>query len=155
MQKYKLRGCLAHKALCIVANSDQLDSNGNDVGDACENDCDGDSIPNDIDVCPCNNYIDATDFRGIQNISLGNNSYSQPPPVWQFKDHGREIIQKLNSAPGIGIGGARVAGVEFTGTIFVSPDCGAPWASGSCPDNDWLGAIFSFQVIFDNAVVKL
>ena len=52
----------------IVANSGQLDINGNDVGDACENDCDGDSIPNDIDVCPCNNYIDATDFRGIQNI---------------------------------------------------------------------------------------
>ena len=39
-----------------MANSNQLDSNGSaDVGDACENDCDGDSLPNDNDVCPCNN----------------------------------------------------------------------------------------------------
>ena len=29
----------------------------------------------EIDACPCNNDIDATDFRGIQNISLENYSY--------------------------------------------------------------------------------
>ena len=121
----------------IVANPDQLDSNNNGVGDACENDCDGDSIPDAIDVCPCNNYIDKTDFRGIQNITLGENSYNQDPPVWEFRDEGREIIQKINSAPGIAIGGDMLAGVEFEGTIFVS----------CCSDDDWIGSIFSFQVM--------
>ena len=121
----------------IVPNPDQLDSNNNGVGDACENDCDGDSIPDAIDVCPCNNYIDKTDFRGIQNITLGENSYNQDPPVWEFRDEGREIIQKINSAPGIAIGGDMLAGVEFEGTIFVS----------CCSDDDWIGSIFSFQVM--------
>ena len=130
----------------IVPNTDQLDSNNNGIGDACENDCDGDSIPDAIDVCPCNNYIYKTDFRGIQNITLGENSDGQDPPVWEFRDDGREIIQKFNSAPGIAIGGDMLAGVEFEGTIFVNPDCNAPIASSSCPDDDWIGSIFSFQV---------
>ena len=121
----------------IVANSDQLDSNHNGVGDACENDCDGDSIVDVEDVCPCNNYIQATDFRGIQAIDLGENDWGQPPPVWEFKDEGREIIQKINSAPGIAIGGAQLSGVEFEGTMYI----------GCCSDNDWVGAIFAFQVI--------
>ena len=52
-------------------------------------------------------------------------------------DEGREIIQKINSAPGIAIGGDMLAGVEFEGTIFVS----------CCSDDDWIGSIFSFQVM--------
>jgi len=119
----------------LVANSDQLDSDGDGTGDVCQNDCDGDSIPDHKDVCPCNKNIDRTDFRAIQNITLGENSYNQPQPVWEFRDQGKEIIQKINSAPGIAIGDAKLAAVEFEGTIFVTKN----W------DNDWIGVIFSYQ----------
>ena len=127
----------------LVANSDQLDSNNNGVGDACEDDCDGDTIPDSVDVCPCNNYISATDFRGFDAIDMGENSFRQGPPVWEFRDEGREIIQTYKSwkgwgnSPGIAIGLDSVAGVEFEGTIYV----------GLNFDDDWVGAIFSFQVL--------
>ena len=107
-----------------VANPGQEDSDDNGVGDACD------------DICPSNNYIDMTDFRGLQNLTLGKNSYGQDPPVWKFKDDGKEIVQKLNSAPGIAIGKERFSGVEYEGTILV----GDPY------DDDWVGVIFSFQV---------
>ena len=103
----------------LVANPGQEDSDGNGVGDLCENDCDGDGIEDENDVCPCNNYIDKTDFRGIKNLTLGKNSFNQDPPEWEFRDDGKEILQKLNSAPGIAIGKEKFAGVEFEGTIFV------------------------------------
>ena len=124
----------------IVANADQLDSNHNGIGDACENDFDGDSFLDAEDVCPCNNYIQATDFRGIQTIGLGDNPYGQAPPQWEFRDEGREIFQSVNSAPGIAIGGPSLAGVEFEGTFYMS-SVGLSWL-----DNDWVGAIFAFQV---------
>jgi len=119
----------------IVANPGQEDRDGDGTGDVCQDDCDGDGNPDDTDVCPCNNFIAATDFRGIQNFSLGQNSYNQPQPVWEFRDDGREILQKINSAPGIAIGVARLGGVEFEGTIFVN----------TYTDDDWIGSIFSFQ----------
>ena len=69
---------------------------------------------------------------------MGDNSYGQGPPIWQFRDEGKEIFQELNSSPGIAIGEAKLSAVEFEGTIFVA----------CCNDDDWLGAIFSFQVKF-------
>ena len=113
-----------------------MNSDGNGKGDVCDNDCDGDGIHDNEDVCPCNNYIDKTDFRAIQSINLGDNSYDQPPPQWEFRDEGKEIYQVLNSDPGVAIGDAKFSGVEYEGTMFV--DC--------CLDNDWIGAVFSFQV---------
>ena len=118
----------------IVPNSDQLDSNSNGVGDVCENDSDGDGIPDDDDVCPLNNGVERTDFRGIQAITMG--AGNADPPVWEFNDGGREIVQKVNSLRGIAIGGTKLAAVEFEGTIFV----------GKNNDNDMIGAIFSYQV---------
>ena len=85
----------------IVFNPDQADSDKNGVGNACENDCDGDGIQDQDDVCPCNNYIAKTDFRGIKAFEMGDNSDNQPPPEWKFKDEGKEILQEINSAPGV------------------------------------------------------
>merc|ERR1719348_1386862 len=86
------------------ANADQLDSdqdgigdecdddNDNDgVGNACQDDCDGDQVSDEFDACPCNKEIEKTDFRGIQTVCLGG---GQEPPVWEFLDEGKEIIQK-------------------------------------------------------------
>ena len=84
----------------IVPNPKQVDSDGDGIGDVCQEDCDGDGNPDDQDVCPCNNFIADTDFRGIQDLSLGENAWGQAPPVWEFRDEGREILQKVNSAPG-------------------------------------------------------
>ena len=122
----------------LVANSDQLDSDGDGTGDVCQNDCDGDSIPDDKDVCPCNNYLSNTDFRAIQNISLDSVD-DQPLPVWEFRDQGKEILQYVNSAPGMAIGTAKLGAMEFDGTIYVKSPTG--WK-----DNDWIGVIFSYQV---------
>ena len=47
------------------------------------------------------------------------------------------IRLRVNSAPGIAIGSAKLASVDFEGTIFISRN----------GDNDWVGSIFSFQVI--------
>ena len=85
----------------IVYNPDQADSDKNGVGNACENDCDGDGVQDQDDVCPCNNYIARTDFRGIKAFRMGENSWNQPPPEWKFRDEGKEILQKINSAPGL------------------------------------------------------
>ena len=74
---------------------------------------------------------------------MGENSFRQGPPVWEFRDEGREITQTYKSwkgwgnSPGIAIGLDSVAGVEFEGTIYV----------GLNLDDDWVGAIFSFQVL--------
>ena len=88
--------------------------------------------------------IARTDFRAIQAIAMGDNAWGQPQPVWEFRNDGKEILQKINSAPGIAIGSAKLASVDFEGTIFVSKN----W------DNDWVGSIFSFQVITLNFKLK-
>ena len=46
-----------------MSNPDQKDSNNDGVGDACNEDCDGDGVKNQDDVCPCNSGIAITDFR--------------------------------------------------------------------------------------------
>jgi len=119
----------------IVPNPGQNDSDNDGTGDACDNDCDGDSILDVNDACPCNAEIKKTDFRAIQAIAMGENTWGQPQPHWEFKDEGKEIHQYINSAPGIAIGSDKLSGVEFEGTIFV----------GCCYDDDWVGSVFSFQ----------
>ena len=46
-----------------MSNLDQGDSDNVGVGDACREDCDGDGVKNQEDVCPCNSGIAKTDFR--------------------------------------------------------------------------------------------
>ena len=67
---------------------------------------------------------------------MGDNPWNQPDPVWEFKNGGKEIQQKINSAPGVAIGSDQLGGVDFEGTFFVA-DRG---------DNDYIGVVFSFQV---------
>jgi len=114
-----------------VANSDQADANNNGVGDVCENDCDGDSVMDDEDACPCNNDIVRTDFRGLMPVPLTTSSNA----VWEFRDEGKEIVQKINSSPEVAVGKTRLSAMEFEGTMFVT----ANW------DDDWIGSVFSFQ----------
>ena len=68
---------------------------------------------------------------------MGANTWGQDNPVWQFKNDGREILQMVNSAPGIAIGDAKMAGVDFEGTFFVGDH--------DPLDNDFIGFVFSFQ----------
>ena len=92
----------------------------------------------EFDTCPSNAKIDRTDFRAIQPIAMGENTWGQPQPRWQFRNQGKEIQQLVNSAPGIAIGSAKLAGLDFEGTFYVGPH--------SELDNDFIGIIFSFQV---------
>jgi len=120
----------------LVSNPDQADADMDGVGDACFHNMDGDQVPDDLDTCPYNANIQYTDFRAIQPISMGENSYGQAQPIWEFRNEGKEILQKLNSAPGVAIGADKLAGVDFQGTLYVST---------KNTDNDWIGVIFSFQ----------
>jgi hypothetical protein len=47
-----------------VANSDQMDLDGDTLGDACDDDDDGDSVPDETDNCPLAGNQDQADFDG-------------------------------------------------------------------------------------------
>ena len=53
------------------------------------------------DECPCNNDIVRTEDRlpGIDARS----TLSRSNAVWEFRDEGKEIVQKINSSPGLEI----------------------------------------------------
>ena len=57
-------------------------------------------------------------------------------PIWTFTDEGKEIHQGANSSPGVAVGDTRFSDVDYAGTFFIHKN----W------DNDWVGAVFSFQV---------
>lgn len=121
----------------LIPNRDQLDDDSDGIGDVCFRNYDGDSTLDEFDTCPRNAKIDKTDFRAIQPISMGANTWGQPEPQWEFRNEGQEIQQLTNSAPGLAIGVAKMAGVDFEGTFYVGPH--------EPLDNDFIGFIFSFQ----------
>uniref|UniRef100_A0A646QG12 Cartilage oligomeric matrix protein n=1 Tax=Hemiscolopendra marginata TaxID=943146 RepID=A0A646QG12_9MYRI len=119
----------------LIPNFDQIDRNRNGVGDICEDDWDGDNITNAFDVCPNNSRIYATDFRHYHTVVLDPEGESQIDPNWVIYNQGAEIVQTMNSDPGLAVGHHYFGGVDFDGTFFVDTEI----------DDDYVGFIFSYQ----------
>ncbi|XP_050711023.1 cartilage oligomeric matrix protein-like isoform X2 [Eriocheir sinensis] len=119
----------------LVYNPDQRDSNNNGQGDACDGDADMDKVQDFLDNCPNNSKIYATDFRTYQTVVLDPEGDSQIDPNWVIYNKGAEIVQTMNSDPGLAVGFHRFGGVDFEGTFFVDTEI----------DDDYVGFIFSYQ----------
>ncbi len=106
---------------------------GDGIGNVCENDFDNDTFSDIIDVCPENAEVTLTDFRTYQTVVLDPEGDAQIDPnwvvlnqvcpllsaSWRFRkvltvetlprnahlfQQGREIVQTMNSDPGLAVG---------------------------------------------------
>ncbi|XP_046753629.1 cartilage oligomeric matrix protein isoform X2 [Diprion similis] len=101
----------------------------------CKKDWDNDGFPNNIDNCPNNSQISTTDFRAFKAIILDPIGEAQMDPNWVIQNNGSEIVQTVNSDPGIAFGHDKYSGVDFEGTFYVDTTI----------DDDYAGFIFSYQ----------
>ncbi|TRY79590.1 hypothetical protein TCAL_11730 [Tigriopus californicus] len=119
----------------LAYNPQQIDSNRDGRGDICQDDEDIDGTVDFLDNCPNNSKIYATDFRTYQTVVLDPHGDSQIDPNWVIYNKGAEIVQTMNSDPGLAVGFHRFGGVDFEGTFFVDTEI----------DDDYVGFIFSYQ----------
>lgn len=74
------------------------------MGDACTGDFDQDRVIDKIDTCPENAEITMTDFRAYQTVVLDPEGEAQIDPNWVVLNQGMEIVQTMNSDPGLAVG---------------------------------------------------
>ncbi|XP_019638162.1 PREDICTED: cartilage oligomeric matrix protein-like, partial [Branchiostoma belcheri] len=119
----------------LVPNLDNTDFDGDGVGDVCTGDFDMDGVPDADDVCPESGVIARTDFRNYQTVNLAGPDSLSPDPVWEFLNEGAEIVQQVNSDPGLVLGSDYFGNLDYRGTFFVNTQV----------DDDFVGFVFSYQ----------
>lgn len=73
-------------------------------------------------------------FRNYMTVRLDPEGESQQDPNWEIANKGAEILQTLNSDPGLAVGFEHFTGVDFEGTLFVDTQI----------DDDYVGFIFGW-----------